>query len=67
MNGWALKEYDGLQVLYDELEQECLIAVRYIEACQRQSLSSCIPRQSLGTSLKRLVTGFPEIHHFGLS
>jgi hypothetical protein len=34
-----LKDYERLQVLYDELEQECLTAVKYIEALKVKELS----------------------------
>jgi len=34
------KDYERLQVLYDELEEECLTAVKYIEALKIRDLSN---------------------------
>lgn len=39
MNRKDAKEYDRLQVLYDELEEECVTAVKYIEALKVKELS----------------------------
>ena len=39
MNRKVSTEYERLQVLYDELEQECLTAVKYIEALKIKELS----------------------------
>jgi hypothetical protein len=40
VKGKRVNAYDRFQVLYDELEQECLTAVKYIEALKLEGLSS---------------------------
>ena len=39
MNRKVSTKYERFQVLYDELEQECLTAVKYIEALKIKELS----------------------------
>ena len=39
MNRNGLKAHDSLQVLYNELEEECLTAIKYIEALKVKELS----------------------------
>ncbi len=39
MNRKTVQEHERLQLLYDELEEECLTAVRYIEALKVKELT----------------------------